>query len=100
MDTLQELRPVNTCRRLMDGGWGNVPGDDGGRAIRSWVAAPAREDWQGGRFDDSHGGGRRRRRCGRRGGLSRADAVLALLMATGRSHGDDLFSPRRMRCEH
>ena len=53
MHALQELRPVNTCRRLMDRGLGNVPGGDGGRARRCWAAAPVREEWQGGRFDDS-----------------------------------------------
>ena len=99
----RRLRPVNTCRRLMDGGLGNVPGGDGGRARRSWVAARVREDWQEGRFDDSCDRGRCRR-CrrwrGRRGGLSGAGAVFAVLVATRRPDRNDFLSPRRVRREH
>ena len=48
VDALQQLGPVNTGRWFTNGGYGNVLGGDGGRAIRSWLAAPARERWQSG----------------------------------------------------
>jgi len=39
VDALQELGPVNTGRWFTNGGYGNVLGGDGGRAIRSRLAA-------------------------------------------------------------
>ena len=48
VDALQELGPVDTGRWFTNGGYGNVLGGDGGRAIRSWLTAPARERWQSG----------------------------------------------------
>ena len=84
----------------MDGGLGNVPGGDGGRARRSWAAAPVREDWQG--VDDLT------IRATVLAVVAAAAAVLSReqlpsssrTMATRRPDRNDFLSPRRVRREH